>query len=818
MLANIQNENYGYSVTTHDDWVVVGNPSSFRYNSNSSSFWRTGSFDIFRYNTLTDKHDLMLSVFKPIGSIDNVVLADDTGSREIHTDIFTSIWSPVYKTISDIAIQLDGRGYTSTYEDDYGHSVDVYNNMLAVGCRWYNQRFDIGTRAFYLTGSSVDIYNLTALKSTAFDGYISTGSGFLATIVPPPAGESISSSFGTSISINDEWLAVGSPNWNNTIGGVHVYRRNSPGNPDNLNFSFFTTITGSTSIVGDQFGYSLDLNKATGSYSSSLVVGCGNKTFAGSKVYYFEFSGSYWREQFKFSADRTLYPLPFYDVDPIPRCDDYTIDGFGNSVALFKNDIAVGAPTDRWIYEFSGSRAYKQGAAYLFNKCSEPSRGWRLVEKFYGNDKTLKNNKMGFSVDLWDDKCIVGCPKSSVESLSSCYIEGSIFQENYCYANLENYIHGQWVLFQKNTSSVDVQWDTLNVYQKKKRFLSPFRSFGYDVCVGNKSIVIGSPMIIADNNRSLNLISTGSIIGTNIIPLDDLSGKAYIYNNSNFRNEFHVGNVFYRNGKIILNTSGSVFEGIWFNPVNEYNYEYEVHFNSKQTLYEKQITCVVEPGEFNVSTNPSAVVREQAAFDINGNGKFDWQDLDIILSYMQMINTKYSPLGVSTDWSSSLLTTNEEISFYNFNSTNNYYKTKSDFLTQSFYKILDDIDPEYFDFNQDSKIDLNDMNIFWKYSNNRLNQLNYQSYITPNSKRKLFSDILDHLNTSTGKSSPPLIKPEFLTYDSQSLSDKTGSYLAPYVTTIGLYSGLDLIAVAKLGNPIKLTKDFPINFVVKIDF
>jgi hypothetical protein len=37
-------------------------------------------------------------------------------------------------------------------------------------------------------------------------------------------------------------------------------------------------------------------------------------------------------------------------------------------------------------------------------------------------------------------------------------------------------------------------------------------------------------------------------------------------------------------------------------------------------------------------------------------------------------------------------------------------------------------------------------------------------------------------------------------------------------TAIGLYDGLDLVAVAKLGSPIKITPELPINFVVKMDF
>lgn len=833
MLVNVRNENNGYSVTTHNDWVVVGNPASFKYNTNSASFWRTGSVDIYKYNTLSDQHDLLLTLYKPINGGNFVVLAEDTSSAEIHSDTVKSYWIPTIRwwgtpymslhwyqwLLGDLQIEIDAQAYTSTYEDDYGHAIDVYNNVLAIGSRWHNQYINIGGKEIFSTGSSVDLYNLTLLNSSPLDGFISTGSAFLVQSIEPPDDEPVTGSFGHCVSINNEWLAVGSPDWNNTLGGVHIYRRNEPNNPYNYNFTFFQTVTGSSNAVGDYFGYSLDLNKATQSYSSSLIVGNGNKTTAGSKAYFFEFDGVNWKEKNVFEADRSLRYLPFYDVNPIPRCEDYTIDGYGNSVALWGNDIAIGAPTDRWIYEYSGSRAYKQGACYLYHRCSDTTRGWNLVKKFYGNDKTLKNNKLGFSVDLWDDKCLIGCPKANVESISSCYIEGSIWQQNYCYADLENYIHGQAIVMQKNTSSSDsLDWDVVNVYQRKKRYLAPFRGFGYDVALSDKSFVVGAPMIIGDSNRNFNITNTASFIGNDLLELEDLSGKAFIYNWNNFRNEFHVGNVFYRNGKIVLNTSGSIFEGIWFNPINEWSYEYEVHFDSKQTLYEKQIVCVVEPGEFNVSTNPSATTWDRATFDVNGNGYFDWQDADVILRYMQNINTRYASTP-TLDWSSSLLTEDDEISFYNFKSTNSsYYNTGDDYISQSFFDILNNIGISEFDFNQDSKIDLNDMKIFWKYCSNRLNQVNYQSYITPNSKRKLFSDIVDHLNGKTKRNKAPLIKEEFLTYASQSNADKTGSYLASYVTSIGLYNGLDLVAVAKLGSPIKLAQDFPINFVVKLDF
>lgn len=54
-------------------------------------------------------------------------------------------------------------------------------------------------------------------------------------------------------------------------------------------------------------------------------------------------------------------------------------------------------------------------------------------------------------------------------------------------------------------------------------------------------------------------------------------------------------------------------------------------------------------------------------------------------------------------------------------------------------------------------------------------------------------------------------------YTNQS-TDPTGSYLAPFVSTIGLYdeSG-DMVAIAKLPKPIKNLPDYDLNFIVRFD-
>lgn len=49
-------------------------------------------------------------------------------------------------------------------------------------------------------------------------------------------------------------------------------------------------------------------------------------------------------------------------------------------------------------------------------------------------------------------------------------------------------------------------------------------------------------------------------------------------------------------------------------------------------------------------------------------------------------------------------------------------------------------------------------------------------------------------------------------------TDQTGSYLAPFITTIGLYDNeLNMVAVAKLPKPIKSLPDYPVNFIVRFD-
>ena len=75
---------------------------------------------------------------------------------------------------------------------------------------------------------------------------------------------------------------------------------------------------------------------------------------------------------------------------------------------------------------------------------------------------------------------------------------------------------------------------------------------------------------------------------------------------------------------------------------------------------------------------------------------------------------------------------------------------------------------------------------------------------------------LDYRYTSSVSSSTHFAG--FEHYDLSSSVDSTGSFLTPFITTIGLYDdNCDLVAVAKLPQPIKSEPDIPVNFIIRFD-
>ena len=581
MIAEISNQNFGWSVSCDGDWAAVGNPNSFRFNFLTSSIVRTGSVEVYKYNINTDVHDIKTILYRPLNLVEDILLSteiNNTGSTGpldyLHTEYTGSI---PYTADKDLLI--DAGQYFTSSEDGYGYSLDIRNTLLAVGNPYYINTFNLVTASLFLSGSEyVDLYDLSILD---IDPYairippVITGTGsvggfitinvdvpplqnftqvlfqaksisdldwlninivptsnsggpvtiptfyttssivglslrvigvigtnpYLTSIYSPTS--SVSQSFGYSLSLNDEWLAVGSPFESGSRGSVFMFRKQ---NGNNLSWSFIQTLPLPSDIgVGDNFGSDIGMNKASSSFSWSMVVG--NSKHSSSRAYVYEFDGTQWSNTFTLHPDSSsIYPLPFYPVLPIVQDYPNIYDSFGHAVAMYGDSVMVGAPTDRIIQEYTGSSTYSQGSVYFFERCANRDYGYYMARKSYGNDKIMNNNALGFSVSIFNQYAVAGVPKINYASSSICYLRGSLFQENFCNDNDEDdndegRLCGQFVLYNKATGSIpdttDVDWDITNIYQIKKRLLSPYRVYGWDASVSGQFIIIGAPMLIS---------------------------------------------------------------------------------------------------------------------------------------------------------------------------------------------------------------------------------------------------------------------------------------------------------------------------------
>jgi hypothetical protein len=177
-----------------------------------------------------------------------------------------------------------------------------------------------------------------------------------------------------------------------------------------------------------------------------------------------------------------------------------------------------------------------------------------------------------------------------------------------------------------------------------------------------------------------------------------------------------VGNIFYPQGLIVVTR-----ESVTSDAINIKGTNWDLTYKSTETIYEHEYLLIANEDEFNVSTNPSAIVEvgKETLFVTGSDGKI--------------------------------------------------YKTTT--------------------------------NPGIKYIRKKSTLEN--------------GNVLDYTFTSSYNNA---ISGGFEQYEYSSSLDSTGSFLAPFITTIGLYDdNCDLVAVAKLPQPIKSESDIPVNFIVRFD-
>ena len=754
---------FGFKVESHGLFAAVGNP-----NPQHSSYNGTGSIEVYRYDSA-------------IGTYSYYGMAQSANAGSSGTSV----------------------------TDQYGTSFDFYNNVFVVGDPYFNGSYD---SVLYPYKSLVDVYllNISSSVQSTLDSSLRN-----VTKIDSPLGTGYNT-FGNTVSVNDEYIVVGA----NGSGDGKVYIYSYTTGSSSVN------ITGPVKQIdavrsGKNFGSIVKINK---SENNSILIS-ESPSVENPQVYLYDSSSVGWTLTHTFYSITGSTELPFDNVTAYDYVKN-SYDGFGSDIQINSDTIVIGAPYDASYYEYSGSTTqYNKGAAYIYNRTDCPTdytnshsiyaQGgqiyWDLQIKYDGDVNTIKNNKLGCSVDVFGDKILIGCVSYDIPNTTKSDVSSSISQSY----DDTGVILGQFELFEKSGSDVT----PLTYDYKKKSIGYPYMSYGYDVSISDKAIFIGSPYIISDFTSTNSFVVSPTVEQST---LTNMKGHVFISTLDSMRTNFHAGNVFYRNGEIVLSNTGSQFSEM-LRTVDTNEYKYDISYQGHYTINEKSIICTINPGEFNVSTNPTALNVKDPDFDLHGDGEFDFRDINLILLYIVDINTPGSP-NFSTDdtfWDDYVIETETERSLFE------YYKEKYGYQQYTlkteyteYYSKLVSI-ASGFDFDGDGKITINDAKILWKYFVKGLNFESYQRLINPLSTRKTLTDINAYVTSKTSKYADtdgfPLIKDEFLHYNESSSMDVTGSYLAPYITTIGLYNNTDLVAVAKLSFPVKNSGEYPLNFLIKWD-
>jgi len=210
----------------------------------------------------------------------------------------------------------------------------------------------------------------------------------------PPADLQPGDQFGTSVSIDGSWLAVGAPlggaNGVRESGAVYLYLF------DGSNWMPNAKLAVADAVVGAQFGSSVSLKGTT------LVVGAPGDSDRGSlsgSVYVFALHGTLWQQTAKFHAD---------DGRPF---DEF---GFAVAVAVAGDEIVVGAPFADDLQAFQNF-----GAAYVFEQTGSGIWALEASGKLTAGLFRAGNIQFGSAVAIGGDRIVVGARGDDLNSVTA---------------------------------------------------------------------------------------------------------------------------------------------------------------------------------------------------------------------------------------------------------------------------------------------------------------------------------------------------------------------------------------------------------------
>jgi len=224
------------------------------------------------------------------------------------------------------------------------------------------------------------------------------------------------------------------------------------------------------------------------------------------------------------SETANIKPEGWIALNPIQSSDIGIADSFGNSVSIYKDYIAVGAPGDN----------SHNGSVYIFNSSSS---GWSQTSKLTStHDENSDSSNFGWAVSVFDDKLLASAPV--LENTPSAARTGAVFyfkkdsssnswnqvQEIRSPSAVSNDAFG-WAVdlsgslavasspfnnttqgraivlqYQEETDS----WSSVQIITESPGENSAY--FGHDVSISGRNIIIGSPQSdtesISDNGAA----------------------------------------------------------------------------------------------------------------------------------------------------------------------------------------------------------------------------------------------------------------------------------------------------------------------------
>lgn len=821
--------------TSGDDWALDQSTARDYFQANNEHFGEAVSswYKYLAVGSTMDDYSLSANRFGYVG----LFKYDDAGGY--------------HRLVRQINFPFTQSADTSSsFQDSFGYSVAVRDNFLAAGS-------PIG-----LACNTTDYPGFVCVYDKAKGGVENWG------IVNMLKGETSGDRFGNAVSIDNDILAVGAPHASGSEGLVYIFRRKkymNSGSCDNIptgstwqqvvtaadfcaeletgsyiasqsstptfvsgNFSweFETKLSSSVAATGDKFGWCLEAS------DDKLIVG----TYKSGLGYATLFACSYysaslgecptasWSEVKIYKANAAYADLDrssgLYLVDV---SDTLSADLYGSTVAMNGNSIVIGSYADRAFkpYDTYPSSSIL-GAAYFYRYGADPDC---IYYKTFGGGY-ITDNHFAYKVAIdGTTAAVTSLPNTLARTVD--YSGSAYLLENYTYesSGSEDAVLGRVTVY--NDSSGTGSWGIVGDLKRNKEAEKPYNIYGYSVSLCSDFLAVGAPLV---NTASVANYSDIIDLGHQTASMaSSYSGSVFVYGLAQYQSDQLVGNVFYKNGYIVLTNTSSNYSGMLLGTGSR---GFTLDYQGAHTIYEHEYLVSIRPGEFNYSTNPSSLVQNPLAFDVNQDGVFDYLDVDLVMRYLRnkkfYTDSVFDEAGIILEqnafiktynwWGTDLLLTEAEDVLLQENSSGYMVSSSLNVFTKAAFDYIEEnlVATSLLDIDGDGQINLNDGNILALYYFDTLTPVTLVPQLSQNSQRKYVKDISTYLDQYCSHNVSK-VNPEFFGYQASSSYDPTGSFLAPFVTTIGLYDNNELVAVGKLGRPIKNLVDWPVNFIVRFD-